>query len=344
MLQPAAICCNLRQSAATCETLVFCIHSLFPARCRAPAACLTAQFLNFVKIFPWRTLLANRFLLLSNPSSPQRNTSTVFFHAHFSRPPSAFSPFIPPLRAPLPFPRPEFSLPLLHQHCFFLSPCSHIFYELRRLLINFSASSPHADARPTAYSIRTFSTISPSRRNFPERPALPVYFSIPFPVNFFPARCLSPHCIAFEPCSASPRSPLSRTKKRLPPGSPRASIFVFLSCAGEFLAFRSYHYKVETSRQKDLPPLPAPPFLAPPRHRPTPLRRLPRRARASAASAPTRPHAPVPPPPLRLRPISPARAGCPAPRPPSGHSRPPPPDAPRRCRWQGPHTQTSGNR
>ena len=172
------------------------------------------SFLNFVKIFPRRTLLANRFLLLSNPSSPQRNTSTVFFHAHFSLPPSAFSPFIPPLRAPLPFPRPEFSLPLLHQHCFFLPPCSHIFYELRRLLINFSASSPHADARPTAHSIRTFSTISPSRRNFPERPALPVYFSIPFPVNFFPARCLSPHCIAFEPCSASPRALPFRAQKK----------------------------------------------------------------------------------------------------------------------------------
>lgn len=68
----------------------------------------------------------------------------------------------------------------------FPPPCSHIFYELRRLLLNFSASSPHADVHPTARSIRTFSTISPSRRNFPERPALPVYFSIPFPVNFFP--------------------------------------------------------------------------------------------------------------------------------------------------------------
>ncbi len=168
-------------------------------------------------------------------------------------------------------------------------------------------------------------------RSGPRSPCISLF---PSPSISSPARCLSSHCIAFEPCSTSPRPPLSRTKKRLPPGSPRASIFVFLSCAGEFPAFRSYHYKVETSRQKGLPPLPAPSFLAPPYHRPTPLRRLP----------PTRPHAPLPSPPLRLRPIPPVQAGCPAPRPPSGHSRPPPPGAPRRCRWQGPHTQTSGNR
>ena len=191
------------------------------------------SFLNFVKIFPWRTLLANRFLLLSNPSSPQRNTSAVFFHAHFSRPPSAFSPFIPPLRAPLPFPRPEFSLPLLHQHCFFLPPCSHIFYELRRLLLNFSASSPHADVRPTARSIRTFSTISPSRRNFPERPALPRVFLYSLPRQFLPPTlrplpvpsfcrhpCIFPICTTphHNPtsrfsCPFPARPPLSRTKK-----------------------------------------------------------------------------------------------------------------------------------
>lgn len=170
-------------------------------------------------------------------------------------------------------------------------------------------------------------------------------------ISLFPSPSISsPRAASLLTVSLSNLAQLPRApspfahKKRLPPGSPRASIFVFLSCAGEFPAFRSYHYKVETSRQKGLPPLPAPSFLAPPYHRPTPLRRLPRRARASAASAPTRPHAPVPPPPLRLRPIPPVRAGCPSPRPPSGHSRPPPPGAPRRCRWQGPHTQTSGNR
>lgn len=185
----------------------------------------------------------------------------------------------------------------------------------------------------------------PSRRNFPERPALPVYFSIPFPVNFFLPR-FAPYLAAqFPNFTQIPLAPpFSRTKKRLPPGSLRTSLFVFLPCAGEFPAFGGYHYKVETSHWKGPSPIPAPSFIAPPYHRPTPLRRLPRRARASAASHPTRPHAPVPPPPLRPRPIPPAQAGCPAPRPPSGHSRPPPPGAPRRCRWQGPHTQTSGNR
>lgn len=203
----------------------------------------------------------------------------------------------------------------------------------RRLFLLFfspsaSARPPHPSARPVLR--RSASTprplFLPPSVHFPD-----LYKSAP-----------QPRLPLLLPLPPAP-SPFAH-KKRLPPGSPRASIFVFLSCAGEFPAFRSYHYKVETSRQKGLPPLPAPSFLAPPYHRPTPLRRLPRRARASAASAPTRPHAPVPPPPLRLRPIPPARAGCPSPRPPSGHSRPPPPGAPRRCRWQGPHTQTSGNR
>ena len=303
------------------------------------------SFLNFVKIFSPAHTSRKSIPPSVRPSSPQRNTGAVFFCAHFSRPPSAFSPFIPPLRAPLPFPRPEFSLPLFHQHCFSLSPCSHIFHELRRLLLNFSASSPPCRC----------SSHCPFHPHFLHHRPPPAAISRSGPrspcISLFPSPSISssrasppPHLTVSELYSNPSRASLFAHKKRLPPGSLRTSLFVFLPCAGEFPAFGGYHYKVETSHWKGPSPIPAPSFIAPPYHRPTPLRRLPRRARASAASHPTRPHAPVPPPPLRPRPIPPARAGCPVPRPPSGHSRPPPPGAPRRCRWQGPHTQTSGNR
>ena len=176
-----------------------------------------------------------------------------------------------------------------------------------------SISSPPRCRAPAASFC--FSSLPPLPHAFPTHPL--ARFSAgphPLPVpSFCRHPCIFPICTTphHNPasrfsCPFPARPPLSRTKKRLPPGSPRASIFVFLSCAGEFPAFRRYHYKVETSRQKGLPPLPAPSFLAPPCHRPTPLRRLPRRARASAASHPPRPHAPVPPPPLRLCPIPPA--------------------------------------
>lgn len=172
------------------------------------------SFLNFVKIFPRRTLLANRFLLLSNPSSPQRNTSTVFFHAHFSRPPSAFSPFIPPLRAPLPFPRPEFSLPLLHQHCFFLSPCSHIFYELRRLLINFSASSPPCRCSSNCPFHPHFLHHLSLPPQFPGAARAPRVFLYSLPRQFLPRALPLFSLYRFRTLLSFPaRPPLSRTKK-----------------------------------------------------------------------------------------------------------------------------------
>ena len=303
------------------------------------------------------------------------NFVKIFSLAHTSR------KSIPPSVQPLPrlFPRALFSssLCLLAMHS---SPSRSLALSSTRIFSPLAPSTllfPPPLARTSSMSCAAFCSTFPhplpmqmlvqlpipSALSPPSLPPLPHAFPAhplarfsagphPLPVPSFCRHpyifpiCTNPHhnpASRFS-CPFPARPPLSHTKKRLPPGSPRASIFVFLSCAGEFPAFRRYHYKVETSRQKGLPPLPAPSFLAPPYHRTTPLRRLPRRARASAASHPTRPPASVPPPPLRLRPIPPARAGCPAPRPPSGHSRPPPPGAPRRCRWQGPHTQTSGNR
>ena len=141
--QSAAICYNLRQSAADCEALVFCIHSLvlsflvpspsefsfllfhqhcffLPLARTLPMSC-AVSFLNFVKIFPWRTLLANRFLLLSNPSRRSEIQAPSFSTRTFLVLP------LPSRHAFLPFALP---CPFLDQN--FLSPCS----------INIAFSSP----------------------------------------------------------------------------------------------------------------------------------------------------------------------------------------------------------
>lgn len=234
--------------------------------------------------------------------------------------------------------------------CYSLLQSAAICGNLRNTCFLHPFTFPRALPRTRRLFLLFFSPSASARLPHPSaRPVLRRSASTPRPL-FLPPSVHFPDLYKSAP---QPRLPLLlplpralpfRAQKKAPARKPSRIDFRFSVLCGRIPRLSVLYYKVETSRQKDLPPLPAPSFLAPPSHRPAPLRRLPRRARASAASAPMRPHAPAPPPPLRLRPIPPVRAGCPSPRPPSGHSRPPPPGAPRRCRWQGPHTQTSGNR